>query len=202
MLTLTEISARVANYKPDLLDLSQDTRQAAVAIVVQQTDAGIALLFIKRAEHEDDPWSGHMSFPGGHRDQADTCLRSAAERETFEEIGLQLTADQCCGALSHQRTFGRGNRPGMPVAPYVYINERTFEPRLSAEVEAIVWGPLEDMMNGGLYGTEERGTGSQRARFDGYKLGRDRFVWGLTYRTLQGFFKVLDPTYIEPSAVG
>ena len=196
--TLQQIQERVAKYTPAVIDLANEQRQAAVAIVVKAGGSGIELLFIKRAEFEGDPWSGHMSFPGGHRDATDQGLREAAERETFEEIGLRLANGEYCGALSHQRTFGRGNRPGTLVAPFVYITDQDNDFRLSSEVDAVVWGSLEGMVEGSLLASEDRLVNGQPTKFNGYNLGVNRFVWGLTFRTLQEFFKVLDPDYVEP----
>ena len=45
---------------------------------------------------------------------------------------------------------------------------------------------------------EEHHVGEEPIAFNGYRLERGHFVWGLTYRTLQTFFTVLDPAYIEP----
>src|SRR5687767_9515898 len=39
--------------------------RAAVALILRDGKAGIELLFIRRAEHPQDPWSGQMAFPGG-----------------------------------------------------------------------------------------------------------------------------------------
>ncbi|HBF63055.1 MAG TPA: CoA pyrophosphatase, partial [Gammaproteobacteria bacterium] len=46
-------------------------------ILRQQPDApdSTDILFIKRAEKVGDPWSGHMAFPGGHREREDDGLR-------------------------------------------------------------------------------------------------------------------------------
>lgn len=196
--TLQQIQERVAQYTPTIFDLAEERRQAAVAIVLREAESGIELLFIKRAEFEGDPWSGHMSFPGGHRDATDRGLREAAERETFEEIGLRLANGEYCGPLSHQRTFGRGNRPGTLVAPFVYITDQDDDFQLSGEVDAVVWGSLEGMVKRNLLTSEDRLINDQPTKFNGYSLGVNRFVWGLTFRTLQEFFKVLDPSYVEP----
>lgn len=49
-----------------------------------------SLLIMRRTEREDDPWSGHFSFPGGKCEPADRTLAHAACREVFEEVGVQI----------------------------------------------------------------------------------------------------------------
>ncbi|MCA9639821.1 MAG: NUDIX domain-containing protein, partial [Myxococcales bacterium] len=66
-------------------------RFAAVAAVLRPTDADTEVLLIRRAEHEGDPWSGHMAFPGGRHDPTDPDLLTTARRETLEEVGLDLS---------------------------------------------------------------------------------------------------------------
>ena len=48
-----------------------EVRHAAVALVLAKGPQGWSLLMMKRAEREGDPWSGHMSFPGGHVEPGD-----------------------------------------------------------------------------------------------------------------------------------
>src|SRR5215467_6106120 len=70
-----------------------EAREAAVAIILRASARGprsTDVLFIRRAEKSGDPWSGHMAFPGGHRDPEDRTLLDASIRETDEEIGVQL----------------------------------------------------------------------------------------------------------------
>ena len=57
------------------------------------------LLFIQRAVVDGDPWSGQMAFPGGrfHEDDADSF--ATAERETKEELGLDLSGARRLGSL-------------------------------------------------------------------------------------------------------
>src|ERR1700682_285931 len=47
-----------------------DAPRAAVAAVLRAGTTGPEILFIERAKREGDPWSGHMAFPGGRRDDA------------------------------------------------------------------------------------------------------------------------------------
>ena len=60
---------------------------------VQQGDAEV--LFIKRAARIGDRWTGHIAFPGGKREAADSSDRATSSRETREEIGLNLDSEDC-----------------------------------------------------------------------------------------------------------
>ncbi|MFP6796261.1 MAG: CoA pyrophosphatase [Pseudomonadales bacterium] len=197
-LSIQHIRSRVAAHQPERFPVNQETRQAAVAVVLHATDKGPEILFIKRARHDADPWSGHMAFPGGHRDPVDTSLKAAAVRETLEEIGLDLDAATFLGPLSQQHAMPRGQTTDMLVAPFVFeIDELpVFSP--NHEVDEIVWGPLDHMRDRSLCDTETRRVGSSSTVFNGYRLAGGHFVWGLTYRALQTFFKVLDPSYVAP----
>src|SRR4051812_3842337 len=57
-------------------------RRAAVAAILRDAAEGPEILFIRRAEHPQDPWSGHMAFPGGREEPGDADLLETAIRET------------------------------------------------------------------------------------------------------------------------
>ena len=54
---------------------------------------GEELLVIRRDEKPEIPWPGYLDFPGGGREGEET-PEQCALRETFEEVGLDVTEDQ------------------------------------------------------------------------------------------------------------
>lgn len=50
-------------------------------------------LFIKRANRKGDRWTGHVALPGGRRDPEDENDCATAIRETWEEVGIDLSAE-------------------------------------------------------------------------------------------------------------
>ena len=170
-----------------------------MAVVLRAGADGAEMLFIKRAETRGDPWSGHMAFPGGHRERQDATLRDSAVRETAEEIGLDISAADVLGELPRQRPMSV-RRP-LLVAPFVFAISGDPAFSLSHEVAATVWTPVGPMHRGD---NAERASppfhaDSPRRRgnvFSGFRLpGGHFFVWGMTYRMVQTFFETIDPNY-------
>ena len=62
--------------------------RAAVSVIIAEKKE---IIMIKRAERKEDPWSGHIGFPGGRAEEADNLNPlNTAIRETNEEIGIHL----------------------------------------------------------------------------------------------------------------
>src|SRR5262245_6335151 len=89
---------------------------AAVAAVL---DRNLDLLLLRRAESERDPWSGHLSFPGGRVEPEDDGPLAGAVRETAEEVGLALKPGSLVGQLDDLAAVG--GRPGLVVRPFVFL---------------------------------------------------------------------------------
>ena len=71
------------------LEPVEGLRLAAVALILAPCDGEISVCMILRSEHPEDPWSGHMAFPGGRADTEDRNNLHTARRETWEEIGTR-----------------------------------------------------------------------------------------------------------------
>ena len=162
-----------------------------MAVILRDRAGSAESLFINRAVKNGDPWSGHMAFPGGHRDPGDVDLLAAAIRETDEEIGLDISQATVIGSLPPAQPMSVRRR--VVVKPFVFEidGDPSFAP--NHEVADVVWTPLEPMYRGKNHAVHNPDGGAMQ--FNGFRLGVGHFVWGLTYRMVQTFFETIDPSY-------
>lgn len=165
--------------------------EAAVAVALRESREGPEVLLIRRAESPNDPWSGHMAFPGGRREPGDLSLQRTAERETFEELGLPLERyGKLAGHLDDVDAIARGRSVGMIIRPHVYSLIEPPELQLNpAEVAEAIWAPIAPMMEGKLDTVRPYRIGGREIDFPAYDLD-GRLVWGLTYHMLQTLFSI------------
>ena len=174
---------------------STANRRAAVAAVFRSGDVDTELLFIQRAEHESDPWSGHMAFPGGRADPVDVDSHATAERETAEELGLDLGPARRLGSLADV-DGGRASNNLIAVSAHCYWLDGG-RPRLllNHEVAAAVWVPVGQLLDADRY--IDYWYPPSRSTFPGIQLDvAKQVVWGLTLRLLADLFARLDRPFI------
>ncbi len=153
-------------------------RRAAVAALLDDTAAGPRVLLMRRTERAGDPWSGHVSLPGGRHEPSDLDLLATAIRETREELAVDLAGARLLGHLEplHPRTSGP---TGIEVTPFVFATEAAVTATTSAEAAAVFWLPLALAASGTLDETFEY-PGAPLAfpswTFEGHT------IWGLTMR--------------------
>ncbi|KAJ1965858.1 hypothetical protein GGI12_000487 [Dipsacomyces acuminosporus] len=108
-------------------------------------DARAQMLFIQRARYPGDPWSGHIGFPGGKREADDGSDLATVERETKEELGLDIANEQefiCLGELDNVKAYSFFNsHPLLVLNAYVYLQvcKDTSAMDISDEVDSIHW---------------------------------------------------------------
>ncbi len=167
---------------------------AAVAAVLRPGDDTVELLIIERAERRGDPWSGQLAFPGGRREPQDADDRATAERETREELGLDLGAARWLTRLSTvsgRRATGRR----LEVAAHVYglDADAAVELRPNEEVADAFWVPLRHLVTA-ENAMRYRYAGLPLQRFDAIRvhgqLG-ERVLWGLTLRFVEDLLERL-----------
>jgi 8-oxo-dGTP pyrophosphatase MutT (NUDIX family) len=164
-------------------------RQAAIAVILVEQEMSLDVLLIERATREGDPWSGHMALPGGHVDPGDASLAATAERETLEEVGLDLLAvGERLGRLSD---CAPARAVPIAVRPFVYLLGARPALRLSEEVEQALWVPIAPLLAGEQRTTFVFSRGGQSLKFPAWDIA-GHVVWGLTYRVLAELFEHLN----------
>ena len=164
---------------------------AAVAVILRQRAGAAEVLLIRRAARDGDPWSGQMGLPGGHREPEDDGLLATAQRETREEVGVDLRVHgRLLGTLPAILARPQLRETPMTITPFVFEVSPEVEARSGDEVEEVLWtgvGPLA---------RHERDTvfdfvrGVHTLRRPAWNVD-GRVVWGLTYEMLTSLFALL-----------
>jgi 8-oxo-dGTP pyrophosphatase MutT (NUDIX family) len=170
--------------------------RAAVAAIFAPGGRDTELLFIQRAIRAGDPWSGHMAFPGGRAEPGDVDTLHTAERETQEEIGLDLSPTaQRLGSLADIDGGTASNRPIVVSGHCYWLGGERPALTPNHEVNDVVWIALADLLDQNRY--IEYRYRSSGLSFPGIQLDRaDQVIWGLTLRMLGDLFARLGRAFI------
>jgi 8-oxo-dGTP pyrophosphatase MutT (NUDIX family) len=167
------------------------SKRAAVAISVRSGVFGPEILMIQRAVRQGDPWSGHMGFPGGRKDESDASDMACAKRETREEIGfdLDIYGELVC-QLSDVNTGWRADRPEMLVAPFVFKVDSTPVFELNHEVDDTLWVPLSFLLNDANRSRHQWDWRGEVLESDAFTFD-DRLIWGLSLMMIDELLQII-----------
>lgn len=179
-IVLTHVRAVLANGVATELDRA---RRAAVALVLSEREGALSVLLVRRAEREGDPWSGHMALPGGHEHPTDRDLLETAQRETLEEVGLDLEHAELLGRLDDVSPM---RSSAMAVRPFVFWLPEAPPLSTSDEIAETLWVSLADLASENLRATREVELAATRLSVPAFVIG-ERVVWGMTFRLLERF---------------
>ncbi|NOQ42509.1 MAG: NUDIX domain-containing protein [Desulfuromusa sp.] len=199
MLDIKQIKNRLIDHQPQPLEQESD-RRAAVAMLLRENDQETEVLLIRRAEHDEDPWSGDLGFPGGIIEDLDPSPRAAAERETREEIGFCLHDKNYLG----QSDDLAGAYLSVHISCFIYQVDTDTQFKLNGEVVDLFWVPIRTLLD------PQR---NQQLTF--FYRGRDRThpainlgewterpLWGITYRLLDNFLNLFNLSFAYPENLG
>lgn len=163
-----------------------DASRASVAAVFRDGPGGAELLFIRRAPHPKDPWSGQIAFPGGREEAVDDTLVAVAIRETCEELGLDLTSADVhpIGPLDQMQARSRMKIAPLVIHPFAFAlrGEASFPMVPNGEVDQAFWFPLTDLADPGRRFFYDAHRAALPYTFPAIDLGPGRTLWGLTHR--------------------
>ena len=132
-------------------------------------------------------------FPGGRQEPEDPDLFVTIQRETYEEVGIDLAEHgEYLGRLAEVQASARGKQIGMVVSPFVYLVSRDASPVLDpVEVQDVIWVPLSFMQQDGVEQIVQRKLQTGSTIQVPALLYGGKTIWGLTYRMLQGFLELI-----------
>ncbi|MFK5925325.1 MAG: CoA pyrophosphatase [Desulfuromusa sp.] len=195
MLNIEQIKKRLEDHQLQPLKQESD-RHAAVAMLLRKNNQRTEVLLIRRAEQDRDPWSGDLGFPGGRIEDYDLSPRTAAERETWEEIGLRLNDQNYLGQSDNLS----GAYLSVHISCFVYQVDHETQFKLNGEVVDLFWVPLQTLLDP---------LRNQQLTF--FYRGRDRThpaitlkewterpLWGITYRLLDNFLNLFGLSFTYP----
>tara|TARA_B110000483_G_scaffold54876_1_gene68487 strand:- start:2336 stop:2944 length:609 start_codon:yes stop_codon:yes gene_type:complete len=190
LLSLELVRAALDSQKLERSVFEPNATHASVAMILTRRGGVLEVCFIRRAEREGDPWSGQVAFPGGRASRLDESPAHVAERETREEVGLDINEGERIGSLP-QRVIERNDlKNNLTLSPIVYyIESKKAEkaiPLQKEEVAHVFWVPLAHLFNEDFVTEIEYPMGGQLRNFPGIKHDGE-VIWGLTLRVLQSF---------------
>lgn len=163
---------------------------ASVALILRQSDDDLEILFIQRAAHDQDPWSGHIAFPGGKWEEGELVCQTA-RRETMEEIGIDLDKGWYLGRLSDIV----GTNLPVRVSCCVYgIGQINSEPVLNEEVSDAFWIKLSDVRDRRRHHLAPVAFDERRSEVPAIRLqsAGKPVLWGITYRLIMQFLELVE----------
>jgi len=185
MPNVDSIRAALINHRPRVRSV-KGKRHAAVAAVLRPGERAAEIpeiLIIRRADREGDPWSGHMAFPGGRHEEGDASPRFTAERETREEVGVDLTGAEYLGRLDDVHAKGSP----LVISAFVYLATASELKLREREVREVFWLSLRDLLDPDAHVKYNYPQAGPDWLFPGIGVGEDeqRVIWGLTYGFLE-----------------
>lgn len=182
-----------------------EPNHAAVAMMFAGSGRKLELCFIRRAERQGDPWSGHVAFPGGRASPGDPTPAAVAERETMEEVGIRLRPEHRIGHLPELPVRRDDLKWSMTLSPFLYhVGPERLPHRANAmEVAEVFWVPVPHLFDEATTTTYDFVRNGEALSFPGVAAGSN-IIWGLTLRVLGVFAERLQrpfpalPDYMHP----
>jgi ADP-ribose pyrophosphatase YjhB (NUDIX family) len=158
-------------------------------MILHQGADDLEILFIQRAAHDLDPWSGHIAFPGGKLEVGEEEYQASC-RETREEVGIDLEQGRYLGRLSD--IIG-ANLPVRVSCCLFAVDRIRCRPVLNEEVRDLFWIPLSDLCDPVRHQLSGVAFDERHFEVPAIRLPVDNtpVLWGITYRLVMQFLHIL-----------
>src|SRR5579864_934148 len=123
---------------PSLVE-SEKLPRAAVCVFFNPSSEGLKVLLVKRKEKSEDPWSGHMAFPGGKRKKEDLDDLATAVREVYEETRINIRNAEILGVLNEVIP---STQLSIKVVPFVAFAPGLVTVHANEEIQDFFWIPV------------------------------------------------------------
>lgn len=198
------VIAKLKKHSPTILGSENFSKYAVLLPLIKKEDDIHVLFEVRSLKLRRQP--GEICFPGGRIDLQDTDEKSAAIRETMEELGIEN--EDISNAFPLNYLFSPF---GMIIYPYVGFIEKPekITPN-SSEVEEVFTVPISYFMNNDpkIYQVHFKAEPEENFPFDLLPGGKEynwrtrhleeyfylfetRVIWGLTARILAHFIEIL-----------
>lgn len=184
---IQQIATALGNHQPRIIEPGHRAH-AAVALILEEPPAGLNILFIERTRNENDYWSGQIGLPGGRVESCDRSIQETAERETREEIGLDLSTARYLGRLSDIAPGGLQ----IVVSCFVYaVKQHPVLHLAQDEIADGFWVSAGEFSNPARLAQVEFVVRNRLRRFPALRIhaAKEQPLWGLTYRLLRNLNK-------------
>ncbi len=175
MMRLDELKSLLSSTLNPEVKLDKKYRLASILVVIYGDEPFVVMT--EKPKHMKFH-AGEISFPGGKLDPDDHDLLETALRETREELGLTINAEQVIGQLEPVVTLNSG----FLILPFVSVVQEIPTLSANAEVEKILHIPLESFLKTQARDADPSHNLIQEMYTFEYQ---DQIVWGASARILK-----------------
>ena len=170
---LQQIEDRLKEHHPPTNEFVSNRASVLIPLSMHR---GEPSLLLTRRSTKLRSFSGHVSFPGGKRDQEDKSDYCTSLRESREEVGLEQEQIRFVGELEQMLS-----PHGCLVSPFVARIPNQFEPKINeTEIESCFWVPISFFLDPKQHQLRQHHEKRPYPHFTHHFYFKHYHIWGMT----------------------